>query len=87
FWLSPQTFSVGVIGPGNVGAALLDQLQAAQVQLLGRANVDLRLRAVASRSRMVLDERGLKGDWRAALSGPAQPSDLEAFTEHLLSAH
>jgi len=87
FWLSPQTFSVGVIGPGNVGAALLDQLQATQVQLLGRANVDLRLRAVASRTRMVLDERGLKGDWRAALSGPAQPSDLEAFTEHLLSAH
>ncbi len=87
FWLSPQTFSVGVIGPGNVGAALLDQLQAAQGQLLGRANVDLRLRAVASRTRMVLDERGLKGDWRAALSGPAQPSDLDAFTEHLLSAH
>ncbi|HCV97076.1 MAG TPA: bifunctional aspartate kinase/homoserine dehydrogenase I, partial [Stenotrophomonas sp.] len=51
FWLSPQTFSVGVIGPGNVGAALLDQLQAAQAQLLSRANVDLRLRAVAARNR------------------------------------
>lgn len=87
FWLSPQTFSVGVIGPGNVGAALLDQLQAAQTQLLGRANVDLRLRAVASRSRMLLDQRGVHGDWRAALAGPGEPTDLERFTEHLLSAH
>lgn len=87
FWLSPQTFSVGVIGPGNVGAALLDQLQGAQAQLLDRANVDLRLRAVASRSRMLLDPRGLDGDWRAALAGSATPTDLEAFTEHLLSAH
>jgi aspartokinase/homoserine dehydrogenase 1 len=87
FWLSPQTFSVGVIGPGNVGAALLDQLQAAQSQLLGRANVDLRLRAVASRSRMLLDQRGLHGDWRSALAASSEPTDLEAFTEHLLSAH
>lgn len=87
FWLSPQTFSVGVIGPGNVGAALLDQLQAAQSQLLGRANVDLRLRAVASRSRMVLDQRGLHGDWRSALTASSEATDLEAFTEHLLSAH
>jgi aspartokinase/homoserine dehydrogenase 1 len=87
FWLSPQTFSVGVIGPGNVGAALLDQLQAAQSQLLGRANVDLRLRAVASRSRMVLDQRGLHGDWRSALAASSEATDLDAFTEHLLSAH
>lgn len=87
FWLSPQTFSVGVIGPGNVGAALLDQLQAAQSQLLGRANVDLRLRAVASRSRMVRDQRGLHGDWRGALAASSEPTDLDAFTEHLLSAH
>ena len=87
FWLSPQTFSVGVIGPGNVGAALLDQLQVAQAQLLGRANVDLRLRAVASRSRMLLDQRGLTGDWRAALAASTAPTALDAFTEHLLSAH
>ncbi|WP_313342686.1 bifunctional aspartate kinase/homoserine dehydrogenase I [Stenotrophomonas sp.] len=87
FWLSPQTFSVGVIGPGNVGAALLDQLLAAQPTLLTRANVDLRLRAVASRSRMRLDARGVQGDWRAALAGQAQATDLDAFTEHLLSAH
>ncbi|HEY0333517.1 MAG TPA: aspartate kinase, partial [Stenotrophomonas sp.] len=87
FWLSPQTFAVGVIGPGNVGAALLDQLHAAQPQLLAKANVDLRLRAVASRSRMLLAERGLQGDWRGALANGAEATDLDRLTEHLRAAH
>ncbi len=87
FWLSPQTFSVGVIGPGNVGAALLEQLRVAQPQLLAKARLDLRLRAIASRRRMLLDQRGLKEDWKQAFdSSASQPADLRLFTEHLLSA-
>lgn len=98
FWLSPQTFAVGVVGPGNVGAALLDQLQAVQPQLRDTANIDLRLRAVASRRGMYLAPCALQGDWRAALqeaiagearapAPPAAGTDLDAFTAHLLSAH
>lgn len=86
FWLSPQTFAVGVIGPGNVGAALLDQLQAAQPKLLGKANIDLRLRAVAFRRGMHLAPRAVTGDWRAALEASV-PADLDTFTAHLLAAH
>jgi aspartokinase/homoserine dehydrogenase 1 len=86
FWLSPQTFSVGVIGPGNVGAALLDQLNAAQPQLLAKAKLDLRLRAITSRSHMLLDQRGLHGDWQRAFAASSQTADLDQFTEHLLSA-
>jgi hypothetical protein len=33
FWLSPQTISLGVIGPGKVGAALLDQIAHAAPRL------------------------------------------------------
>ncbi len=87
FWLSPQTFSVGVIGPGNVGAALLDQLRVAQPQLLAKANLDLRLRAVVSRRRMLLDERGLVGDWRESFAEASVATDLDRLTSHLLSAH
>ncbi|KAF1017345.1 MAG: Bifunctional aspartokinase/homoserine dehydrogenase 1 [Stenotrophomonas maltophilia] len=86
FWLSPQTFAVGVIGPGNVGAALLDQLQAALPQLRDKANIDLRLRAVASRSRMRLEPAALPADWRTALQ-QGERSDLDRFTGHLLAAH
>lgn len=86
FWLSPQTFSVGVIGPGNVGAAFLQQLEAAQPQLLAKAKLDLRLRAIASRTRMLLDQRGLHGDSVAAFEASTAPADLDQFTDHLLSA-
>ena len=86
FWLSPQTFSVGVIGPGNVGAALLEQLRVAQPQLLARTRLDLRLRAIASRTHMLLDARGVQDDWKAAFDASSQALDLDAFTDHLLSA-
>ena len=41
FYLSAQTISIGVIGPGNVGAALLDQITAASARLKRDANLDL----------------------------------------------
>jgi len=87
FWLSPQTFAVGVIGPGNVGAALLEQLAAAQPQLLAKANLDLRVRAIASRGRMLLSERPLEGDWRTAFAASNEASELDRFTAHLLDAN
>ncbi len=87
FWLSPQTFAVGVIGPGNVGAALLDQLRAAQPQLLGKANLDLRLRAIASSTKMLLDGRGIGGDWRASFASESEALDLDRFTAHLVGSH
>jgi aspartokinase/homoserine dehydrogenase 1 len=87
FYLSPQTFAVGVIGPGNVGAALLDQLLTARDGLLERANLDLRLRAVASRSRQLLDPRGIEGDWRERFKAEAGPVDLDRFAAHLLDSH
>lgn len=87
FWLSPQTFAVGVIGPGNVGAALLDQLRAAQPQLLGKANLDLRLCAVASSRKMLLDGRGVAGDWRERFDAATDETDLDRFTAHLLESH
>ncbi len=87
FWLSPQTFAVAVIGPGNVGATLLDQLRAAQPQLLGKANLDLRLCAIASSKRMLLDDRGLQGDWRAAFAASGEASDLDRLAEHLKNTH
>ncbi|TBV77296.1 hypothetical protein EYC46_07700 [Pseudoxanthomonas winnipegensis] len=83
----PQTFAVGVIGPGHVGGALLDQLRAAQPQLLGKANVDLRLRAIASSHRMLLAERSIEDDWRGVFAQAREPLDLDRFTEHLLASH
>ena len=87
FYLSPQTFAVGVIGPGNVGAAFLDQLLGARDGLLERTRLDLRLRAIASRSRQLLEPRGIEGDWRARFRAANEPVDLDRFTAQLLDSH
>jgi aspartokinase/homoserine dehydrogenase 1 len=87
FWLSPQTISLGVIGPGKVGAALLDQIAAAAPRLAQDSNLDLRLRALASSRRMHLCEgNGSDAPWRDRLEA-AQDCDLDAFTAHVHAAH
>ena len=87
FWLSPQTLALAVIGPGKVGAALLDQLQAALPRLRSEANVDLRLRALATSRRMWLCDHGDPADWRTRIEEEPQPADLDAITTHLLDSH
>lgn len=84
FWLSPQTISVGVIGPGKVGAALLDQLTENAPRLLHESNLDLRLRAVASSRRMWLGEHD--PNWRERFETTVA-ADMDAFTAHIHGAH
>lgn len=87
FWLSPQTFAVGVIGPGNVGAALLDQLLGARAGLRARTRLDLRLLAVASSSRMLLSARAIEDDWRGAFAAADTALDLDGLAAHLQASH
>ncbi|MEO6598022.1 MAG: aspartate kinase, partial [Planctomycetota bacterium] len=46
FYLSAQTISLGLIGPGHVGGAFLAQIERARARLLSRHNIDLRVRAI-----------------------------------------
>lgn len=89
FWLSPQTVSVGIVGPGQVGRALLSQLAAALPGLQARSRIDLRIRAIADSRRMRLDETGL--DPANALdslrSDDARTVDLDALAAHVRAEH
>ncbi len=87
FWLSPQTIALAVIGPGNVGAALLDQLQAALPRLREHANIDLRLRALASSRNVWLCEHNDRAEWRERMQRPASGSQLAAIADHLRNTH
>ncbi len=87
FWLSPQTLSLGVIGPGKVGAALLDQLAAAAPRLKRDANLDLRVRAIAGSRRMWLDDRGTDvADWHERIAMPGEDCDLDGLAAHVQTA-
>jgi len=90
FWLSPQCISIGVIGPGKVGRALLAQLAAAQPRFQRETRpqhrLDLRLRALADSRRMHLAPRALAFDAHA-LDAESEPLDLDRFAEHVRAEH
>jgi bifunctional aspartokinase / homoserine dehydrogenase 1 len=88
FYLSPQTISIGVIGPGKVGAALLDQIAAAAPRLKREANLDLRLRAIASSKILWLDERGDTANaWRTRIAANGIACDLAQLATHVRTDH
>lgn len=83
FYLSAQTLSIGVIGAGNVGRALLRQLYASRQNLLTQNNLDLRVRAVSSSRRMALfDDQDGVCERELDLD-----ADLDAFTSHVQADH
>lgn len=84
FYLSNQTISIGLIGPGNVGATLLAQLHEEIARLREEFRIDLRVRAIATSEAMILEESQIALDaWREAFATQARPFDLEAFVAHV----
>ena len=93
FWLSPATLSVGLIGPGNVGRALLAQFADALPRFADEPKMehrlDLRLRAVASSRAMALADAHLDpAEAIDALNDArGQALDLDRFVAHVRAEH
>ena len=85
FYLSPNTLSIGVIGPGTVGRVLLDQLASQQARLSREFKLDLRVRGIMSSRRMLLSDRGVElGRWKDEVEAASQsPADVARFIEHV----
>ncbi len=79
FYLSPQTVSVGILGTGVVGGALLEQLGEQIPRLNEDHGIDLRVRAIGTSKSMWTDDRALDpAHWREADS---EPIDIDRFTD------
>ena len=89
FYLSAQTLSVGLIGPGQVGQALLKQMFAASPRLRASTNLDLRIRAIAGSRKMAYSDLGFASD-SDALSAYQQSDtalELDHFADSVLAEH
>lgn len=83
FYLSKRTLSIGIIGAGNVGAALLDQIRDEVDRLREEQDIDLRVRGVTTTEKMIRAEQSVNLDgWREALAD-GEEADLDAFVEHI----
>jgi bifunctional aspartokinase / homoserine dehydrogenase 1 len=83
FYLSPNTLSIGLIGPGTVGRVLLAQI-ATQVDRLRELNLDLRVRGIASSKRMLLEETPVDlSRWQQRMAEAGEPLDMAKFINHV----
>ncbi len=88
FYLSPNTLSIGLIGPGTVGRVLLEQIASQVGRLRKDSNLDLRVRAIASSKSMLLDEQGVDPAQVAArLANGAEKLDLAKFANFVQADH
>lgn len=88
FYLSAKTLSIGLLGPGNVGGALLDQISRRSDWLLERFNLDLRIRAIARSSGMLLGKRAIQlPDWRSDYKKSAVAFEFDGFESHVHADH
>ncbi len=82
FYLSPNTLSIGLLGPGTVGRVLLSQI-ASQVERLRALNLDLRVRGIAGSTRMLLEEGAIDLElWAQRMAEAGEPLDLDKFVAH-----
>jgi aspartokinase/homoserine dehydrogenase 1 len=78
-----RTLAVGVIGPGRVGSALLEQLRAAQPRLQRDMDLVLSLCGVVASRQMWLDSDDPELNARHARAQTWRPSDLDEFAAHV----
>jgi len=88
FYLSAHTVSIGLIGPGLVGGALLEQI-AGQMQRLARDfKLDLRVRAIAGSKCMRLSTGAIDlTRWRDDYKAGGDALDLDKFADHVHADH
>ncbi len=88
FYLSHKTLSVGVIGPGTVGAALLRQLEKQSERLANEFNLDLRVRAIARSQSMLLGDKRIDlSTWEDDFAANAVETNLESFEQCVNPEH
>jgi aspartokinase/homoserine dehydrogenase 1 len=76
------TLALGLIGPGKVGSALLDQIVTAAPRLRRAGALDLRLRAILSTRFLLVDAHDLGTSWRDR-DADSVDNDIDGFLRHL----
>ena len=88
FYLSHKTISIGLIGPGTVGAALLRQIEKQSDRLAREFNLDLRVRAIVRSQTMLLGDRRIDiSNWQDEFKAGSVETDLEVFEQHVNPDH
>ena len=84
FHLSDKRIAIALIGPGTIGACLLEQLHHTQQNLRDQQHLDMHCVALMNSKRMVLQAQPLDlSSWADALNQSAITPDIDALTDFL----
>ena len=88
FFLSQQTLSVGLFGPGNIGGTLLDQLASESERLKREFDLDIRVRGIATSKKMLLSEEGVDlSHWKEKFKTEAVAYNESIFLSHIAASY
>ncbi|HHF7345997.1 TPA: bifunctional aspartate kinase/homoserine dehydrogenase I [Legionella feeleii] len=87
FYLSNKTLSIGLIGPGNVGKNLLNQLHQALPVLLREHHIQIEVRAILNSQKMLLlDEPIPLDEWQIHFQKQVVPANMDDFIKHMANS-
>lgn len=88
FYLSPQTFSLGLVGPGLIGATFLEQLKNNLELLKSKAGIDIRVRGICDSKKMLLSDKGVDlNTWKRDLESEGVTTDESGFAKFIKAHH
>ncbi|KAJ0834911.1 putative homoserine dehydrogenase, Aspartate kinase [Helianthus annuus] len=88
FYLSKTSIAVGIIGPGLIGATLLNQLRDQAAVLKEKSKIDLRVMGIIGSKKMLLSDTGIDlFAWKELLKEKGEKADLNKFAHHVHGNH
>ncbi len=87
FYLSHLTLSVGIVGVGLIGGALIEQIAKQQQWLRDSLNIDLKISALSNSKKMLLGDGIDLSKWRETLEKNGENYDLKKLEDSVDNDH
>ena len=83
----PKTVHLALIGHGNVGGTLVEQILDSAYDILKRKRVDLKIVAIANSKKIAFNQAGFGSDWRQKIKFSQTESSVEKLVEFAKEHH
>ena len=83
----PKTVHLALIGHGNVGGTLIEQILDSAYDILNRKRIDLKIVAIANSQKVAFNKAGFGSDWRQKIKYSQTDSSVEALLDFAKEQH
>ena len=83
----PKTVHLALIGHGNVGGTLVEQILDSAYDILKRKRVDLKIVAIANSKKIAFNKAGFGSDWRQKIKYSQTDSSVDSLVDFAKEHH